>query len=193
MKKLFFVLICSFFLVPSLEAQDDIKFGVTGGLINSRLNNRVAPLGFNLFDSNLISGTGFYIGGVASVGLSEKFAVQPELLYANANDLEYIQLPIMLKYYVIDGLYAQVGPQFSISTNADDVGNILELLDNSGEILGLNSFGIDIGFGAGYDLLDNLTVQARYSAELTNRIDGAAGSIFKGKVYNFVLGATFFF
>lgn len=193
MKKLLFTIVLSFLFISGIQAQDDLKFGVTGGLITSQINNKVAPLGFNLLNTTLVSGTGFYVGGIASVRFGEKFGVQPELVYANAGDLEYIQLPIMLKYYIIEGLYAQAGPQFSISTNANKIGNLIEDLFNSNDIIGVNSFGIDIGFGAGYELLENVSVQARYSVEVTNRIDGVVGSISEGKVNNFTLGVAYFF
>lgn len=193
MKKLLFTFITTLLFLTGLKAQGDIKIGVTGGIIDSRLNSEVAPLGINLLNTRLASGTGFYIGGLVSIELSEKFAVQPELVYAKAGDLEYIQLPAMLKYYVIDGLYAQVGPQFNLSTNANEVGNLIEDLLNSDDVIGVNGLGVDIGFGAGYDLLDNLAVQARYSVEITNRIDGAIAAITEGKSNNFVIGVAYFF
>ena len=193
MKKLLITLFCALFALSALHAQGDVKFGVTGGLITSRINNKVAPLGINLVNTTLASGTGFYVGGITSVGIGESFGVQAELVYAKAGDLEYVQLPIMVKYYVIEGLYAQVGPQFSISTNANKVGNLIEDLFNSQDVIGVNTLGVDLGFGAGYDILKNLSVQARYSVELTNRIDGALGSITTGKVNNLILGIAFFF
>ncbi|TMM55920.1 PorT family protein [Maribacter algarum] len=193
MKKVLFTIILSFLFISGLQAQDDFKFGVTGGLITSRINNKVAPLGINLVNTTLASGTGFYVGGIASLGFGEKFGVQPELVYAKAGDLEYIQLPIMIKYYVIEGLYAQAGPQFSLSTNANKVGNLIEDLFNSNDIIGVNSLGVDIAFGAGYEILENLSAQARFSVELTNRIDGAIGSITKGKANNLTIGIAYFF
>lgn len=193
MKKILFTALCSLFLLSGLQAQDDFKFGVTGGLITSRINNKVAPLGINLANTTLASGTGFYVGGITAIRLGESFGAQAELVYAKAGDLEYIQLPIMVKYYVIENLYAQVGPQFSISTNANKVGNLIEDLFNSQDVIGVNSLGVDLGFGAGYELLENLSVQARYSVELTNRIDGALGAITKGKANNLIIGITFFF
>jgi len=193
MKKVLFTIILSFLFISGLQAQDDLRFGVTGGLISSRINNRVAPLGINLVSTTLASGTGFYVGGITSVGIGDKFGAQAELTYAKAGDLEYILLPIMAKYYVIEGLYAQVGPQFSISTNANKVGNLIEDLFNSNDIIGVNSLGIDLGFGAGYEILDSLVAQARFSVELTNRIDGALGSITKGKANNLTIGIAYFF
>lgn len=192
MKRLFGLAIAAFFICSVIYAQGDFKFGVSGGLINSTLNNKIAPLGINLLNTTLVDGTGFYVGGITSVGLSDKFGVQGEFLYAKAGDLEYVQVPIMIKYYVIEGLYAQVGPQISLSTNADKVGGVLENLLGDEEVIGLNTFGFDLGFGAGYDILDNITIQARYSTELSNRIDGVVGSITQGKVKNFTVGIAFF-
>ncbi|MEP3208710.1 MAG: porin family protein [Maribacter sp.] len=190
MKKVLFTIILSFLLVSGLQAQGDFKFGATGGLITSRINNELSPLGINLADFTAASGTGFYIGAIANLGISEKIGVQPEFIYAKAGDLEYIQLPIMVKYYIIDKLYAQAGPQFSISTNASKVKDILELIDAEDAV---KSLGIDIGFGAGYDILDNLAVQARFSTELTNRYDGPGNSINRLKANNFILGVAYFF
>lgn len=190
MKKVLFTIVLSFLFISGIQAQGDFKFGVTGGLITSRVNNQLSPLGINLANFTAVSGTGFYVGAIADVGLSEKFSIQPELTYASAGDLEYIQLPIMVKYYVIEGLYAQAGPQFSISTNADQIKDILDLVDAGDAV---NSLGIDIGFGAGYDILDNLAVQARFSTELTNRYNGPGNSINQLKANNFILGVAYFF
>ncbi len=193
MKKVLFTLILSFLFVSGLQAQEDFKFGVTGGLISSRLNNRLGIGPFSVDTGKLVSGTGFYVGGAASLGFGEKFGLQPELVYAKAGDLEYIQLPIMIKYYVIEGLYAQVGPQLSISTSAKKLNDIIRLIDGADEFAGVKTLGIDLGFGAGYDILDNLSVQARYSIELTNRADGLLDIISQAKVYNLNIGVTYFF
>ncbi len=193
MKKVLFTLILSIIFISGLEAQEDIKFGVTGGLISSRLNSSVGIGAFSVDTGKLVSGTGFYVGAAASIGFSEKFGVQPELVYAKAGDLEFVQLPIMVKYYVIEGLYAQVGPQLSFSTSASDLNDIISLIPGADDFAGVKTFGVDLGFGAGYDVLDNLSVQARYSVELSNRTDGLLNIIGQAKVYNFNLGVTFFF
>jgi len=190
MKRLFGLALVAMFMCSEIQAQADIKFGVTGGLITSRVSNKVAILGINLADLTAASGTGFYVGAIADIGFAEKFSLQPEFVYAKANDLEYVQIPIMVKYYVIDKLYAQVGPQFSISTNASQVKDILDLIDAGDAV---KSLGIDLGFGAGYDVLDNLAVQARFSSELTNRYDGPGNSVNKLKASNFTIGAAYFF
>ena len=186
-------MLLSFIFISGIQAQTDMKFGVTGGLVNSRLNSEVGIGPFSLDTGKLVSGTGFYLGATASFGFGDKFGVQPELLYVSAGDLNFIQLPVMVKYYVIDGLYAQVGPQFSISTSAKELNDIIELIDGAEDFVGVKTLGIDFGFGAGYDIFDNLSANARYSIELTNRTDGVLDFIGKARVYNFTLGVTYFF
>lgn len=190
MKKVLFTIILSFLFVSGLQAQGDFKFGVTGGLVNS--NVRAGASLLNIVDLGSIDAVnkfGFYVGAAADLGISEKFHVQPELIYTKAGKLGYIQLPIMAKYYIIDKLYAQVGPQFSLSTNADEIKEVLDLIDAGDAV---RSIGVDIGFGAGYELLDNLAVQARFATELTNRYTGIANSSLSVKASNFYVGVVFF-
>lgn len=183
-------MLLSFLFISGLQAQGEFKFGATGGLITSSINNELSPLGINLANFTAASGTGFYVGAIADLGITDKFHVQPELTYAKAGDLEYVQLPLMVKYYIIDKLYAQAGPQLSISTNADKIKDVLELIDAEDAV---QSLGIDIGFGTGFDILENLAVQARFSTELTNRYSGPGNSINRLKANNFIVGIAYFF
>ncbi|MDR0510860.1 MAG: PorT family protein, partial [Rikenellaceae bacterium] len=74
---------------------------------------------------------GFYAGALAEYGFSDKFAVQFDLVYSaqwanyklkesimgvakiNMNT-SYLNLPIVAKYYVIDKLDSEAGPQFGL-------------------------------------------------------------------------------
>lgn len=189
MKKLLFTIILSFLFVSGLQAQGDFKFGVTGGIVNSNVRGGISALGINIVSGRVANKFGFYVGAAGDYGISEKFHVQPEFLYAAAGDLSYVQLPIMAKYYIMDKLYAQVGPQFSFSTNADKIKDVLSLIDAEDAV---KSVGVDIGFGAGYEILENLAVQARFSTEITNRYSGPANSIASVKASNFYVGVVFF-
>ncbi len=193
MKKVFFTIALSFLFISGIQAQDDFKFGVTGGLVNSSLNSKVGIGPFSLDTGKLASGTGFYLGAAASLDFGEKFGLQPELVYVKAGDLEFIQLPIMVKYYVIPDLYAQAGPQISVSTSAGELNDIISLIPGAEDFVGVKTLGIDLGFGAGYEILDNLSLQARYSLELTSRTDGVLDFIGQARVYNFNLGVIFYF
>jgi opacity protein-like surface antigen len=115
---------------------------------------------------------GFAIGGFAEVKLSDKFAVQPELLYSilgakegdvSAN-LNYIVIPVMAKYFVADQFSLEAGPQLGIlmSAKATDGDNSADIKD------GFNTTDFGFNFGAGYDVTEDINIGLRYSLGLSN-------------------------
>ena len=121
MKKLMILL----FLAASFQvaAQGNIKFGVTGGLLNADADVDLS-LGdiFDIASIDAINNTGFYIGVISDIGVTDSFHVQPELTYGSAGDLSFVYLPIMAKYYLLPNkLNVQLGPQFTFSSNLDDI------------------------------------------------------------------------
>lgn len=198
MKKSLYMALCAICMSATLFAQDDIKIGVTGGLINSNTSVNLSVIGFDLLDLNAINKVGFYVGAIGDVGITEKFHAQAELTYGSAGDLGFIFLPIMAKYYIIDGLNIQVGPQFNISTN---VGEIKSAIRDIEDVVGSNGnlddviskTGVDLGFGAGYDITDNLSAQARFAIEMTNRYNGPLNNSLKVRASTFNIGIAYFF
>ncbi len=138
-------------------------------------------------DENFKTRTAFHAGLIGELGLSEKFSVQGELLYnslgtkgeeiqsgngytlAVKGDIktDYLSLPILAKYYIIKGLSAEAGPQFSylLSSNYDATAS-----DNFGNSESLSvdikddTKKMDIGFavGASYKLDFGLYFGLRY-------------------------------
>ena len=49
--------------------------------------------------------TGFYAGGFADIATSEKFHVQPEMLYVSILNLNHVKVPILAKYQIVQDLY----------------------------------------------------------------------------------------
>ena len=88
--------------------------------------------------------TGYLVGGFAIIGLGEKFALQPEVLFNQTKTktdttirnipadalssfkdgdvkLDYLSVPLLLNYKFIGNfLTLQAGPQFGILVNKDD-------------------------------------------------------------------------
>ena len=80
--------------------------------------------------------TSFHVGAVAEIQISEKFSVQPELIYSmqgsdysedfEGDDFEgsvkvnYLNIPLMAKYYVADGFSLEAGPQIGLLVSATD-------------------------------------------------------------------------
>lgn len=152
------------------QAQD-IKFGAKAGL-------NIADFGGDAETSG--SRTGFHVGAVAEFKLTEQFSIQPELLYSMQGakfetldgfdvveedmKLDYLNIPIMAKYYLFEGFSIQAGPQvgFLMSAKAED-----EDVKDS-----FKSIDFALNGGVGYELPLGVFFQARYSAGLANVADG---------------------
>lgn len=152
MKKLFLLSIILFSSFQ-LSAQE-IKFGLTGGYLNVDVTASFEEINSSVNES------WYYIGALADIALNQSFHLKPGVNYGNIEDSGILYIPIVAKYYIAtSGFHLQAGPQASI------------ILEESGEEM--NSFGLDIGFGAGYDITQNFFIEARYALELTNRITDA--------------------
>lgn len=110
--------------------------------------------------------TGFHLGLVAEHRVSERFSVQPEVLYsaqgATASGdrtfkLDYVSIPLMGKIYILEGFSIEAGPQVAINViSKGEFGGEME------EIEDIEIFEFGAGLGAGYQLPMNLFLQVRY-------------------------------
>ena len=172
--KLLFVLL----IITQMSYAQEIDFGVKLGANFATLNDA----------SNASNKTGF-VGG-AFLGLKfGKIGIQPELLYSqqgaelNASDIDlnYINVPVMLKYYLIGGLNVQVGPQFGFII--DD-----NLSESIGSGIEAETFDLSGAAGLGIDLPLGIRADARYIFGLTDIVDGEDG---KNGVFTLSLGYSF--
>lgn len=181
MKKFIFftVLFIFCFIVNAQDNQSnssDISFGLKGGL-NFAM---IAGDDTDEFDGRIA----FHAGAVAEFQISEKFSFQPELLYSSQGDkmtsegmdvdfkLDYLNIPLLAKYYVAEGFSLEAGPQigFLLSSKAEAGGVSVDIKDL---IKGID-FGVD--FGVGYKLENGLNFAARYNLGLSNIVE-SDGSI----------------
>jgi opacity protein-like surface antigen len=148
-----------------------VKFGAKAALNVATLNGDIEDA------SSLI---GFQIGGFAEIKVSEKFAVQPELMYSAQGtsgddadiNLNYLNIPVMAKFYVADAFSLEAGPQIGFLLSAKGDGEDMKDFFNS------TDFGLNLG--AGYDFTENLTAGLRYNFGLSNAAD--FGDIFEEEV-----------
>jgi len=134
----------------------EVDFGIQAGYTN------VEGKSSNSLDNISASGnsSGFYVGALADFTLSESFHLQPSVNYANADEVNFLVVPVLAQYYIENsGFYLQAGPQATL---------ILDDVSIAGVDV-LNTFGLDLAFGAGYEINSNFFVEAKYSLELTNR------------------------
>ena len=162
MKKviLLVAIVCGFGL--SAQAQG-VDFGIKAGVNFANVTDA----------SELSNRTGFVAGIFAGGKLNDNLGIQADLLYSQQGaefefgdfNLDYVILPVVLKYYVSQGFNIQGGPQFGIVVNDDVNATILgEIIDD----LGTADFDISGVIGLGYDLPMGLRVSGRYNFGLTD-------------------------
>ena len=159
MKKAGFIS-CIFILSLSFvygQTDDDMskkktQFGVTLSYVSATAKAKVDEASVSSSDS----ATGVSFGISSNSQISDKFYIQPSVQFAIIEEENWLFVPVMLKYYVEDKFNIMAGPQGTFSFG-----------DKQG--LPINTFGLDFGFGAGYDINNNFYLEARYAFELTNR------------------------
>jgi hypothetical protein len=159
------------FLIGFVNAQEkkDMSFGVKGGLNISSISNAE---GDGVTSSALV---GFHAGVFGEFMLSDKFGLQPEVLYSSQGvkikfdgdkgdqKLDYIIIPVMAKYYVADAFSLELGPQIGFLTSAKVKSGGVSVSDK--EFFKSTDFGIN--FGGGYDVTKNIILAARYNLGIT--------------------------
>ncbi|PVW15685.1 porin family protein [Marixanthomonas spongiae] len=181
MKKVFFIAVLAVFGITATQAQE-VRLGAKGGVNFSSLSGK----GFDAFDDPE-GRTSFHLGLLAEIPLSERFSIQPEVLYSGqgfdlvsregADDtevqLDYINVPVMAKVYIVEGLYAEAGPQIGfnvkneIDSDPDDFGSGETELD--GDMF--NDVDFSVGVGAGYRFNNGLFLNARYNFGLSDIVN----------------------
>lgn len=174
MKKIILTVVMVFTLgFVNAQEKADMAFGVKGGLNISTITNA------DVDGVNSKSLVGFHVGFFGEFMISNKFAIQPEVLYsAQGTELEfegisgdlkldYITIPVMAKYYVADAFSLELGPQigFLVSAKAKSDGESEDVKDE------LKSTDVSLNFGLGYDITQNFMIGARYSLGLTRLQD----------------------
>ena len=188
MKKLLFLLVavCSTFLVNAQKSkrEEGIKIGIKGGLNVANVFGDVKDNDFR---------TSIHVGLLAEIIVSDKFSIQPELLYSgqgylyttpaysNKLKLDYINLPVMCKFYLYkNSLAFEAGPQvgFLVSAKNSEKNTIIRDANK-----------VDFGLGAGlnYELKSGVFFQGRYNLGLTNTNASSTFSYNYDRVANSVI------
>ncbi|MBL4663618.1 MAG: porin family protein [Flavobacteriaceae bacterium] len=177
MKKLLIVII-----VIGLSSQafaQEIDFGIKAGVNFSSISDA----------KGLDNKTGFVGGIFAGVEFNDNLGVQADLLYSQQGadfdvdkvDLNYVNIPIVLKYFIAQGLNIQAGPQFGFIV--DD--NVSEVFSGVTEAESFDLTGV-VGFG--YDLPMGVRIDGRYNFGLTDVLKDTKG---KNTVITLSVGYSF--
>jgi hypothetical protein len=165
----------------------EIKFGAKVGLNISNFSGDV---------TNSKSLIGAQLGGFAEISISDKFAIQPELLFSlqgakseysesdinysyseeSKTKLNYINIPVLAKYYIADKLAVLAGPQFGILMSAKEDFDVSEttsgITDSYSDSVDAKDFykslALSFNIGASYSFTDKLFVDTRYNLGLSS-------------------------
>ncbi len=186
--------------VATVQAQDEVSFGVKGGVNFAKLQ------GDDVEDAD--GRTGFHLGAIVEIPVSEKFSVQPEVMYSQQGlqsefedenttsesklKLDYINVPVLAKFYVAEGFSIEAGPQFGFLAKAEQEfqstttsGGVTVESEGTEDIEdSIAGFDMGAAFGAGYELNSGLFFQARYIIGLSNVDDSDEGGLFEDDLTN---------
>ncbi len=209
----------AFLMGLGMTNAQDIKFGAKTGLNFANVSNVSYP---NEKSSSRIA---FHLGAMAEIKLNEQFAIQPELLYSAQGfkrdgvrgveemygykvyfdadvtaKMTYINVPVMAKYFVMEGLSLEAGPQLGILVSATGSYDNIKA-DGGYGTLNINpkdedikddfsSIDFGLNFGASYTY-NNIYAGLRYNLGLTNITKDSRGDVIKNGVLQFSVGYFF--
>ncbi|SHM70113.1 porin family protein [Polaribacter sp. KT 15] len=190
------VLLAVAILVAGLTANaQEVNFGAKAGV------NFANVSGEDVEDN--ITRTSFNVGAVVEFEITDKFSIQPELIYSAQGakleeesdidltlKLDYLNVPVIAKFYAAEGFSLEFGPQvgFLLSAKAK-----AKIGGDSGETDIKDEFEtVDFGlnFGAGYKLDSGLNFSARYNLGLSNVAKESESSV-KNSVFQISVGYFF--
>lgn len=194
MKNLIVIILTFSFFTVELQAQEKTDFGIKGGVSLSNITY--------YYFSDTSSRTGFFIGLYSEIRLSNTFSLQPEILYANHGNeareillggsrdidfkLDYIQIPLSLKLYLLNGFSAHVGPSFNFLLNQKVT------YDNTEKSDVAKNFDFSAFAGLSFKVLGDFELTARYIQGFTHALDdGNSREKAKNKALQFGVGYRF--
>ncbi len=189
-KSFIIIFACAFTTISYAQT----TFGLKGGL------NIANVIGEDTED--LDSKTAFHVGATAEFKLSENFSLQTELLYSMQGakyseeglksdiKLNYLNLPIIAKYYVSESFSLEAGPQIGFKLNSE-VTVEYEGESETEDLEGLRSIGFGVNFGLGFKLDSGLNFGARYNLGLSNINEDSDDGSVKNGVIQLSVGYTF--
>ncbi len=174
MKKLILLTAVSIMSVSAAFSQ--VSFGVKGGLNLATMTN---------FEGDTGMKPSFYVGGVMEYRISDLIAISPELLYSRQGiqmkeegatariRLNYINLPVLAKIYVVDNFSFDIGPQIGLNIGSDIWAKAggqtatIDLPSSEFDTPAPSTLEVGLALGVTYNI-DRFFVQGRYNLGLTN-------------------------
>jgi len=220
MKKLIIGIVLLVVFAATVSAQET-SFGVKGGMNLAKISN-VEEEGWSI-DSKIRPM--LYVGAFVEHKFNDRFGLSPEFVYSgqgvkteetereywgegytkyeNKFILNYLNIPVLAKIYVVDSLSIDVGPQFGFLVTAKLKDKLTDASSDGSTIYegeedikdDFNTFDMALGVGATYNI-GKFMIQGRYNLGLTDIInyDGEKPSGYKASKNNvFQIGVGYRF
>jgi hypothetical protein len=189
------VLALIFSLIWCVSFSQDTAFGLKGGL-------NLSSIKLDDPEASYDSRTGYHLG-IFLRGNFNKVGIQPEwLLFTQRGEatvatgkveesFTYLSVPVMFKFYPVDGLNIQLGPQFGFLLDGERtyktaLGTVTKDIKDS-----YKGTDVAVSLGAGYDFGFGLGLDVRYNIgvkDINNETDGDPA---KSRVFLVSLGWNF--
>ena len=150
--------------------------------------------GLNQANTNIdgVDASSSFHAGLYSLIKLSKIGIQPEVLYSpqknESSGVEtekvYIDIPVLVKFYLAAGVNLQAGPQFGLLTSAETAGaDVKNIYKNSD---------VSAAIGAGWDAPFGLQVNARYILGLSDINDLGVGEAVRNRTLQISVGYSLF-
>ncbi len=179
-------------------SQAKVAIGLKGGL-------NIANIDRNDIGATYNSTTGYHFGAYGLIKVLN-IGIQPEVLYSVrgtevsisglsqdlSQDFVYLDIPILLKFYLPLGINLQAGPQFGLLMSVDG-----EVSDGSGGTTTISKDSykdadMSAAFGLGWDAPFGLNLSARYVLGLSDVNNLAGVGETKNRTFQLAIGYKLF-
>lgn len=197
MKKTTITLMCMLLIAGAAMAQKKFTFGPKVGVDLTNFWGKDLPHGMQF---------NYQAGAFMEYHFTNKFSIAPEIVFAaqggkidmtdyldtpayikGSADMSfhfnYINLPIMLKFYAIPKLSIDFGPQigFNVYSKATARAKVNGRTESyTDDFDGVQSVDVGLGLGATYNITNDIFVQGRYTMGLTKVFE--AGDVYNGNI-----------
>ncbi len=182
MKKITITLMCMLLTAGAAMAQKKFTFGPKVGVDLTHFWGS----GTKIYNSNIVQ-LNYQVGVFAEYRANNHFAIAPEVVFASQGGIfkihgdpsgvykyiyttNYINVPLMMKFYVTKAVSIDFGPQMGFNVYSKTRGKWEDTKDEyniNDRKKYTNTFDFGLGLGATYNIASDVFVQARYTLGLT--------------------------
>lgn len=186
MKKIAIALLCTILATGAAMAQKQFTFGPKIGVDYTHYWGKDVPHGGQL---------NYQVGAFMEYRVADNFAIAPEVVFAaqggkydtnilgvsykETDHVNYINVPVMLKYYVCPALSIDFGPQVGFNVYSKNTTEVKAGGEGGKVTTDMKDYTKSVDFGVGlgltYNIAKDVFVQGRYTMGMTKVFKNGEG------------------